>query len=386
MGYHYNTEDKCRIADFVFDGVIDILDFNIFEQLAEKWLEEPCSEENNWCDGADIRTDGQIDEYDLYFLVNDCNNVADINAPIPDPSEWEIEPRISSSASISMKAETAFDAWSREDVQYYFECITPGGHSSGWQAGREYTDSGLTLDVGYGYRVRARDGFGNVTEWSEIRYAGIDTIPPAPAPHIDTIDPNSPTAILMLATDVYDDSDVEYYFENVLEDGLGIGNDSGWQDEPNFTDVNLAPDTQYAYRVKARDKSPNQNETDWSETVYIMTPVPLDLDPPLPDPMEWDLVVDANGFDGTPRQVEYDNGTTFDYWAEMRAVVAVDAGGGPVMYEFECDERDFSSGWITTPTYSVELGGKHNVFFFRVRARDQFGNMTAWSSPWDPAD
>ncbi len=376
MGYHYNTEDKCRLADFVFDGVIDMLDFDIFEQLAEKWLEEPCSEENDWCDGADIRTDGQIDEYDLYFLINDCNNVEDINAPIPDPSEWEMEPQMSSLSSISMVAETAFDAWSREDVQYEFDCITPGGHDSGWQISREYIDTGLIADQGYGYRVRARDKFGNMTEWSEVRFAGIDTIPPAPPPYIETIEPNSPTAIDMLATIAYDYSDVEYYFENITDKT----HDSGWQDEPNYTDVGLDPNTEYGYRVKARDKSVRQNTTEWSDTVFIMTPVPPDLIPPDPNPMEWDLTVDANGVDGTPHFV-HGGGNQWDYNAEMTAVVAVDAGGGPVEYYFECTtEHGFDSGWILTRTYSVPVGGNYQIIRFRVRARDQFGNMTDWST------
>jgi len=380
MGYHYNIGDKCRLADFVFDGVIDLSDFNIFEQLAEKWLEGSCSEENDWCDSADIRTDGQIDEYDLYFLVNDCNNVADINAPIPDPSEWDIEPYMSSSSSVSMVAETAFDAWSR-DVQYEFDCITPGGHDSDWQDSSIYTDRGLIADLGYGYRVRSRDKFGNVTEWSEIRYSGIDTTPPAPAPRIETIDANSTTSISMVATIAYDDSDVEYYFENVL----GDVNDSGWQDEPNYTAVDLDPNTEYGFRVKARDKSASQNETDWSEVVYATTLVPADTDPPLPDPMEWDLVQDANGFDGTPREV-YGGGGTFDYYAQMTAVIAIDGGGGVVEYYFECTtEHGFDSGWVIDPIYSVLVGRIGQGHRFRVRARDQAHNMTAWS-PEDPAD
>jgi hypothetical protein len=393
MGYHYNTEDKCRFADFVFDGVIDLLDYDKFAQILgfvdfevamEKWLEEPLdmssSESNDWRDGADITTDRRVNEDDLQFLLIDCEGAADINAPTPNPSEWDREPYISSESSISMTAKSAFDAWSR-DVEYYFDCITPGGHDSGWQDSRDYTDTGITIGNGYGYRVRARDRFGNVTEWSEPGYSGIDTEPPAPAPYIETIDANSPTTVTMVATVAYDYSGVEYYFENTR----GNGHDSGWQDEPNFTDVNLAPDTDYGYRVRARDKSARQNDTAWSATVYIRTPVPPDIDPPTPDPMEWDLTVDANGVDGTPRLVQHSD-NSFDYWAEMTAVVAVDAGGGPVEYFFECiDEHGFSSGWQASPIYSVQVGGAHNVFLFRVRARDQYGNMTEWSVP-DPAD
>jgi hypothetical protein len=317
---------------------------------------------------------------DLYFLIN-CNGVADINAPIPDPGKWEIEPYLSSSSSVSMVAETAFDAWSRS-VEYYFECNTPGGHNSGWQDSPIYTDRGLTIGIAYGYKVRARDKFGNMTEWSQVRYAGLDTIPPAPAPRIETIDANSsPTSITMIATIAYDDSDVEYYFENVL----GDVNDSGWQDEPNYTSVGLNPDTEYSYRVKARDKSPNQNETDWSQVVLTRTAVPLDLIPPTPDPMVWDPTVDPNGFDGTPREV-YGGLGTFDYYAQMTATIAADAGGGAVEYYFECTtEHGFDSGWVIDPIYSVLVGRTRQGHRFRVRARDQFGNMTAWS-PEDPAN
>jgi hypothetical protein len=219
-----------------------------------------------------------------------------------------------------------------------------------------------------------------MTEWSQLGYSGIDTIPPAPAPYIITIDANSPTSVTMVATIAYDYSGVEYYFESTR----GNGHDSGWQDEPNYTDVGLDPNTQYGYRVKARDTSSGQNDTAWSESVQIRTPVPPDIDPPTPDPMEWDPTVDANGFDGTPREV-YGGGGTFDYSAVMTAVVAVDAGGGAVEYYFDCDENGFDSGWILTPTYSVPVGRSGQGWLFRVRARDQFGNTTGWS-PWDRAD
>jgi hypothetical protein len=95
--------------------------------------------------------------------------------------------------------------------------------------------------------------------------------------------------------------------------------------------------------------------------------------------MEWDLTVDANGFDGRPYLVN-PTGGTFDYYAEMRAVIATDAGGGIVEYYFECTtEHGFDSGWVVDPIYSVPVGGRHQVHRFRVRARDQYGNMTAWS-------
>ncbi|OHB80394.1 MAG: hypothetical protein A2Z25_13355 [Planctomycetes bacterium RBG_16_55_9] len=389
MGFHHPLTHPCRLCDLAFDGVIDFQDY---ARVAEAWLEDSCSKQNAWCRGADLTSDTRVDFRDILFLA-DCWLVFDATAPKPDPSRWETEPYLSSGSSITMEAELAFDAWGW-DVEYYFDCIDDAGcHDSGWQTSPTYTDTALASDVEFGYRVRTRDGVqwipddgtdepGNKTEWSEIRYAGHDNIPPVPAPYIQTITAASPTSISMVATTAYDDSGVEYYFDNVV----GNGHDSGWIAGPNYTDVNLAPDMEYGYRVRARDRSSAQNVTPWSDTVLLTTPPLADTIPPDPNPMQWDPTVDANGFDGTPREIEIDVGTSFDFWATMTAVVAVDAGGGPVQYFFECtSEPGFNSGWIATNTYQVLLGRRGQGRAFRVKARDQWGNETGWS-PIDVAD
>ena len=382
MGYHHPLTHPCRLCDLAFDGVIE---FSDYARVADAWLEDSCSKQDAWCQGADLTSDTRVDFRDILFLA-DCWLVLDATPPIPDPSRWETEPYLSSGTSVTMKAQAAFDAWGW-DVEYYFDCIDDAGcHDSGWQTSPTYTDSGLTPDVEYGYRVRARDGVqwipddgtgerGNKTEWSEIGYAGPDNLPPTPAPYIETIFAASPVSITMVATTAYDDSGVEYYFENTV----GNGHNSGWIADPNFTDVNLAPDTEYGYRVRARDGSAARNTTPWSDTVLLTTPIPADTTPPDPDPAEWDTVVDANGYDGYPREVP---GTgMFDFAVSMRAVVAVDAGGGPVEYFFQCTtENGFSSGWIATEEYRVLVGRSGQGHRFRVKARDEWGNETAWST------
>lgn len=379
MGYHHQQDQPCRLSDLAFDGIINFPDF---AKLAESWLDQSCSESNAWCRGADITTDRNVDFRDVMFMA-DCWLVADTLAPEPNPSEWDEEPNLVSGGAIRMSAKTARDAWGWTP-EYYFECVDGAGcNDSGWQTSRTYTDGGLTPGVEFGYRVRARDGVGNMTEWSPVRYAGLDSIPPAPAPVILTAFATSPTSISLLASATFDDSDVEYYFENRTI----AGHDSGWQDDPNYVDPNLLPDTEYTYRVRARDKSPRQNTTAWSEAVTVRTQVAPDLVPPVPNPMTWDPTVDPNGFDGTPREFLFDpNDTNFGYGATMTATVATDAGGGPVEYFFECITiSGFNSGWITTNTYQVAIGRSRQGLIFRVRARDQFGNMTAWSPP-DRAD
>jgi predicted outer membrane repeat protein len=364
MGYHHPTAQPCRFCDLVYDGIINFRDFAI---LAEKWLAKGCSDTNTWCQGRDFTFDTLLNMEDIAFLA-DCWLVRDVEPPIPDPSLWDVEPYMSSASSVTMAAELAFDAWGW-NVQYYFQCYRGNCHGSGWRDSPTYTDSGLTAGTRYAYRVKARDEIGNETEWSIIRYAGEeDRTPPAPAPEWER-EPYalSDDAIAMIATPVFDDSGVEYYFQSVS----GGGHDSGWQDQRGYTDTNLDPNTEYCYRVKARDKSFNRNETPWSTVACVTTFLPPDTTPPTPNPMQFDP-------NGAPQEI-YGGGGTWDYYAQMTAVVAADASGF-VQYYFECiDVPGLSSGWQAANTYTVLVGGTGRGWHFRVRARDLYGNVTAWS-------
>jgi pectate lyase len=81
-------------------------------------------------------------------------STSDTLPPIPDPITWLAEPNAVSSSEITMTASSAYDY---NGVEYSFECLTPGGHDSGWQDDTIYTDTGLMNDTGYTYRVKARD-------------------------------------------------------------------------------------------------------------------------------------------------------------------------------------------------------------------------------------
>jgi hypothetical protein len=64
----------------------------------------------------------------------------------------------------------------------------------------------------------------------------------------------------MTATTATDPSGVQYFFDETT----GAGHDSVWQGSPGYSDVSLTPETQYTYQVKARDLSPNYNQTSYS--------------------------------------------------------------------------------------------------------------------------
>jgi len=398
MGYHYlpgPEKEKCRLCDLFLDGIINFKDFASF---AMNWLEDDCFLTGDNCQGADFTFNSFVDANDLAFFV-ECWLIEDVYAPIPNPSEWRIPPHLVKDSfpySIYMAVRTSFDAWGWP-VKYQFDCIFGDCHDSGWIDEPNYIDTGLAAGV-YGYRVRARDvpveDPCHITQWSVIAYAGtMDIIPPAPVPAIIFIQAVSPNSIMMIASEAFDESGVQYYFEALT---VG-GHDSGWVDEPNYTDVNLVPDSMYCYRVKARDTSALFNETTWSAQNCTSTPPPPDTLAPLPDPMQWDTVADANGYDGTPREIYF---PVYDeYGAIMRAIDADDQAppGVPVAeveYYFQClNDSRFDSGWRTVALYPLEddrreyrvrigMSGGY-AFQFRVRARDASDNLN--KTDWSPA-
>ncbi len=108
----------------------------------------------------------------------------DTTPPTPNPSTWSMEPYATGSNSIRMVADTAIDDMS--GVEYYFDCLTEGGHDSGWQAGPIYEDTGLSENTEYTYRVRTRDTSPNQNTgtYSTSNFARTEPRPPVSTPSI----------------------------------------------------------------------------------------------------------------------------------------------------------------------------------------------------------
>jgi len=90
-----------------------------------------------------------------------------------------------------------------------------------------------------------------------------DLAPPEPNVMTWASEPNAidgTNSITMTATTATDQSGVEYYFKNAT---LPTHN-SSWRLSSTYVDTELEPGTQYTYQVKARDMSPNRNETQYS--------------------------------------------------------------------------------------------------------------------------
>jgi parallel beta-helix repeat protein/predicted outer membrane repeat protein len=96
-------------------------------------------------------------------------------------------------------------------------------------------------------------------------------------------------------------------------------------------------------------------------------------DPPEPNPAQW-------ARDGRPRE-ELVLGTNrlTEHWIKMIAAEATDASG-IVEYFFECTtDAGLSSGWQRERNYEILLDSARRGHRFRVKARDRYGNETAWS-------
>ncbi|UCF42461.1 MAG: lamin tail domain-containing protein [Planctomycetota bacterium] len=107
-----------------------------------------------------------------------------------------------------------------------------------------------------------------------------DTNAPTPDPLTWSSVPSAIThsSITMTATTATDLAGVEYYFDETS--GNPGATNSGWQPSPDYIDGGLSPETQYTYRVKARDLSPNHNETSWSSSESETTLEPVMTCPP----------------------------------------------------------------------------------------------------------
>ena len=152
-----------------------------------------------------------------------------------------------------------------------------------------------------------------------IRSAGVvepDTVPPTPNPMTWDKEPHATgsTSISMTAIMASDPSGVEYHFE-CTSDG---SHNSGWQDSPYYEDTGLSPNTEYGYRVQARDKSPNNNVTDWSVVVSDYT-MPIAGDSVIVTRAEYrysnsELNVEATSDSGGEAELKvYDGGSDTEY-------------------------------------------------------------------------
>jgi hypothetical protein len=162
-------------------------------------------------------------------------------------------------------------------------------------------------------------------------------------------------SITMTATTASDPSGVEYYFTETS--GQPGGSDSGWQDSPSYTDTGLEPETTYAYTVKARDKSTNQNETAPTATTEATTDPPDTVAPTTPGFAAAPSAFSATEIGMTASEVTDPSGIEY-YFTETSG----NPGGS-------------DSGWQDAPSYTDTGLDPETSYAYTVTARDKSVNQ-----------
>jgi len=357
----FSQADLGHQADLDHDGHVGPSDL---QRLGQVWLFQ------NELLAADLDRNGYVDFNDFTVLAASWRiGPPPAYPPVPDPMTWATKPYATGPYSAAMVATTATST-DGTGVEYYFEDFFEPAINSGWltfasDQEPRWEDTGLQPETTYWYHVKARNRGNRLeTEWSP-RFAAItpreDFTAPTPNALTWETQPyrSSADSIRMVATTATDESGVEYQFECTSHPAYS----SGWQNSPIY-EVTSLPAGHYTFRTRARDQSRKQNTGQFSLDVTV------DLQPPTPDPMQWE---------SEPAKIRIGPGS-FNYHATMTAAEATDDSGS-VQYYFECTNNSgFSSDWQSDRTYTVALGGQHVVATFRVKARDADGNETAWSS------
>jgi Subtilase family/Divergent InlB B-repeat domain/Right handed beta helix region len=196
----------------------------------------------------------------------------DTTPPTPSTPVWDIEPNATGWHTVTMRAMTETD---RSGVEYYFECVNDVSKNSGWEPNTLYSFTNLSSGTTYGFHFKARDKSAqhNQTGWSTTISTTTstgtnDTRPPVASPPRWAVNPRllragSPTSqISMQAETAYDESGVEYYFE---ETTTTPHLNSGWQSSSTWiTTAAFTVGNPYNFHFHVRDKSPAHNTTSWS--------------------------------------------------------------------------------------------------------------------------
>jgi len=399
IGYHFDKSGAFAAGDLNYDGEVTLADWLIW--MGSEWLGR-CTFPG-WCEGADINRDGIVNFVDEAILLSFYGE-GDTQAPVPNPSTWSLRPTEYGSSSARMMATPSFDN-SGSEVVYYFDCVSGDCNDRGWDVNSTYVDTDLAgydandPNTEYAYRVRAADrsgkdfndaynsddpydpNVGNKTEWSAIAFVVVtgegtgpgDNTAPSNLRWVIEPRPTGPNSIEMQAA-AEDPSGVEYYFEDMDHPQYN----SGWQSSGYWEDTGLDAETEYRYRVRARDSY--GNTTDWLGPLSATTPAEgVDTDAPVTDPTypEYDERRYTSTWEDFPHEVV--RGT--EVWAVMTVTEATDEST-PVEYKFVCTNEDgFSSGgegdpggteWREERTYEVLVrqGTPGAGMRFKVKARD----------------
>jgi len=233
-------------------------------------------------------------------------------------------------------------------------------------ADNTYTPIIELVDDNYSWRVRAIDGAGNVGEWSIVWNFLIDTTPPG-APVLvwpeNRENINDGTPILDWNTVTENSLPVTYYV--AVSDNCEFpyeNRNSGWITADSWEVSPTLPESVWYWRVKAKDNAGNIGA--WSEDRWFRVDITAPIAPVLVWPENGD-----NFNDNTPN-------------LDWNTVIE---NSMPVTYDVQVDNDDnFDSPliWendIADDNYQVPDAMAEGIWYWRVRAKDNAGNIGAWA-------
>lgn len=205
----------------------------------------------------------------------------DTTAPTPNPMTFSSAPAAGGSTFISMTASTATDA-STPPVEYFFNNTTVVGHDSGWQSSASWTDTGLSANTSYTYRVKARDAVAtpNETAYSSTSATSTLALPGTPTSLIATaIGPNQ---IDLAWTDAATGETAYEVFRSTssgFTPGAGNLQMTLAANSTSYTDTIVEPSTTYYYKVRCY-RNPTPDYSAASSQASATTPAVTPPNPP----------------------------------------------------------------------------------------------------------
>ena len=276
---------------------------------------------------------------------------ADTTAPAPNAATWLVVPTSNGDSTVTMSATRGTDAsgW----VEYYFTCVSGGGHDSGWVSFNKYIDVGLTPGSAPAYSVKMRDRNGNTTGDSGSATATLGTSSAGTASFsYGPIGIANGQITMTAATATNPSGKAEYKFDRTLPTTAS----SGWQASPTWTNTGLSTGTSYTYTVTVRDGRGNTS----SPSAAVAALARDDAGPALPMPVaHWQMLPYA----------------TIDNKVSMTAQAATDPSG--VQYYFHCVSGGGpDSAWQTSATFVTPAALADGTYVYQYKVRDTSARLT----------
>lgn len=271
----------------------------------------------------------------------------DNSPPTPNPMTWATQPTAASTSQISMTATTASD--NTPPVQYYFEETSgsPGGTSSGWISNTSYSDSGLSANTQYGYRVKARDSAVPPNEGAYSTTVQRYTHIPAPT-GVQASDVQA-TSVALASQGSF--PNLSQGLTGTQFSDVGGGWLGDWRlHETTDTATGLTPNTAYAFKVKSRNGDGIETALSSGQSA-------------------------VRTLAAQPSQMGYNPVTTQSIRANWGANV------NPAGTEYFCREMitGRQSGWITDTFWILTNLPPEQQYQFLVKARNADLKETGWT-------